>query len=491
MKRENGWLYILVILWILVWGWMFLYHPITSVLPLGYDPGMYKAVFESYSWLSDRDRWLLPEWIQKMYPPFVWMFMSIFWKTLWVSFNRVVHSGIVWVVWLLLLWIYYYTKQLFWRKAALITVAFASTSFVLYNLYRRGYFKQLFALFFLLVTLWAFTQKKWRVAIPLIMAWMVSQRPVLIIMALIFFLWWLFQKQWSKDNRIDYLLCFGVAVTGVLSLYWPLVSKSLIPLISPFISKIGVSTWADWFQAGGTFLTIVDYLKTSWVSFFFWLIWRIFSLKIRTKSWRVYSWVVILLLLRVFLWWFFFQRLIGYLDVFLLVWVWIVGAKISEKRKRWWIGVLFLWITHTAMSLYRWQQIRYPIIEQEEFTFIQQINSLIEEESLIIVPWAQYSPWIKWWTHATVVAPWLFDTNKRWRTDWLWQEKRRNASPEQKCENVMNEFWNMWRKMYVWIWSKQELADVTWACFQLIRAGWDPFHALYRLDYNEENDENE
>ncbi len=488
MKKKNLRLYILFFVATITGWYIFLLHPLTSDLPLWYDPWLYKSMMDAYVWLWGNWDWsMLPEWIQRIYPPYIWMEFSLLQTFVWTSSGWFVHSGILWIVLVLLSWIYYYTKQLFWRKAALISVCFGLTSFVLYNLYWWWYIKQLMAIFFLLMTLWLFLQKKWRAVIPVLTCAMITQRPVIVILVFIFFLWRLVQKNHeNKDHRIDYLMAFWVSITAVLSLYWPAISNMLTPLL-PFISKIWISSWPDIFQSWWTFLTITDYLITNWVVIVLWLIWGGIVYK-KDSAWtKKYFWIVIFLLIRVFAQRMFFQRMIWYLDVFLLVWVWIAWVTIIDRWKWWWVLISILWVVHTVQTIYRHGQIRYPIIEVDEFAFIKQIDTLIEEDSVLIVPWDQYSPWLQWRTNAVIIAPWIFDENKRWtRKRWQRESKWRQAAPEMKCENVLNTYWNISKNMYVWIWSKQELADVTWACFDLIKAWWDPFRALYHLNFDKE-----
>ena len=65
---------------------------------------------------------------------------------------------------------------------------------------------------------------------------------------------------------------------------------------------------------------------------------------------------------------------------------------------------MFLMI-HLGISMYWIPRISPPFIHEEEFAFIRQIDSLIEDNSLIVVPGIRYSPWIQGWASADVLAP--------------------------------------------------------------------------------------
>ncbi len=63
-----------------------------QAVPLGYDPGLYKLMIEEYTALSSRDRTLLPERIQRMYPPFLGMLTAVL-SQMGASSDRFVTRG--------------------------------------------------------------------------------------------------------------------------------------------------------------------------------------------------------------------------------------------------------------------------------------------------------------------------------------------------------------------------------------------------------------
>lgn len=497
---------LLIVLSIL--GIVYFSHPVQSAIPLGYDAGLYKSLVEAYSQqmqagrLSVGDWSTLPVWMQHMYPPMVGMLGGLIAWLSWASGAVVGNRLVLW--WVSLLTIGLIGSMSWYALAAaertlkhapkkysagLLTAAFASVSMVVYSLYWRGYIKQLLAGMLLVITIVLLTRKRYFLVWVTALSAMITQRPAIVLCAVVLGLAWLFAEE--KHNRVQILLAWGCAVLGAVVIYGGLIDYQFTQsLIVHVLSSIDMPTMGDGFQAWGTFLTTGEYFQVNWPILVLGVLGTMSVLWTRSVAARVHGVLIAFLLLWVFGQGFFFQRMFGYLDMLLLVSIgwWVSVIRERLERKQWrrivWGFVGLLWVVQAVISFVYRERVRAPIIEAEEFGFIQEIDALVETGSVMIVPSENYSPWLEWWTDTVVVAPGLFDTNKRWRRSEARQQNWWLASAEEKCLAVSRDFGTT--NMYVRVWSKQtQITDMTGACFGLIKAWEDPFFALYRLDFDE------
>jgi len=499
-KRVLWWIRCLIVILFIA---IYFSHPFSSNIPLGYDAWMYKSMVEAYSQLWGSRHWSeLPAWINWMYPPLVGVVFGGLGSLLWwdVVGSWLVLRWVGWLVALLLVSIYTYTDSLVKsREAGLIALLFGVGSFVLYNLYWWWYIKQLLAGTLLLLALSMMVRKKYIVVVLMTVGAMLTQRPA-IVLAVCMFLFARFYEA-DKKERIKILLAWCSSMVLWYLLYYPFLDGQVIRMIGPFLSAIDLPSSVDWFQAAWTFLTTSDYLKTNRIVLLGGVVWTIMMLFTKSdsssqKRYRLHASMTALLLVRVFGQGHFFQRMFGYLDLFLLTsfggWVWLFLKTFSGKKQLLWVLVLsVVWLVHMLHFFVSKDVIDTPIIEPQEFAFISEIDTFIDDESVIIVPSENYWPWILWWTKAKVVAPGRYSLSERKNRWWSQrQENWRNASAQQKCDAVYRDYYTQNTHFYVRLWSKQtKFTDMTGACFELIKAWSDPFHALYYLNFEKANDE--
>lgn len=446
----------------------------TSVIPLWYDPGLYKSMFLAY--INLESLWqlsALPNRIQYMYEPFLWLW----WTTaiplmVWWRHDSILTRWWVFIALLPILWIWLWAHR-FWTRAWLFALLLAVTSFTQYQVFWWQYRKQAIGMFLLMVVLrWWERKARWQM-IPLLSALFLVNRPAAVLIAfvwLIHLIILLIRREWKQIKLFVWsiLIAFFLA----LPILFPFLKIQFAPLISLFIQHIDLPTLNEWFQASGTFLTTREYLLLSGVLLLVAIWWFVKNVTNKDQIRRgVFHTAWLVLVLRVFWQWFFFQRMIGYLDMFVIIFAGIICASLREwnGRKKW--AVLLLIASQSGMLFYRWYRTYRPLIEPNEFAFLTQIGKTIEEDAVIIVPGIDYSPRVQWRTQREVLAPWLFDLNRWWNLDEQWTSNRLSATPQQKCASLSRDYPELqWRPVYLRQWLKQPETDLQWACFQLLQS---------------------
>lgn len=468
LQRNKHRLYVVCILWLFFVSRSFPFR--TRAIPLGYDPGLYKAMFQAYSTIASFTQIAsLPQRIQTMYEPWLGMVVRILSPIL----TNVTHDTVftwwrVFVSMLLPLAAY----LLWWlqnKKTALFALLLVTLSFTQYQIFWRSYWKQTIGIFLSAVLLWWRSKKYIRQMIPLIAALLVLNRPAALLVLLVA-ICWSAQQVVIKQYQVLYKSSIALIVATVLvsplivALRWPMVAS----MIQPFFAAFDMPVWWDSFQAWGTFLTTKEYLLLAWYLLPIGLYWRwilrkpsVLQVSVQLPS--------LILLLRVFWQALFFQRMIGYFDFFLCV---TLALLYASERKKWIIHrsiIILLLVIQASIWYYRMMKTYTPLIEKQEFEFIQKISTTIEDNAYIIVPGIQYSARVKGRSAREVLAPWLFDINRWWTLDEQRTTKRLEATSEQKCSAILSDYPALeMLPGYVWIGSKQEPSVLTWWCFRLM-----------------------
>jgi hypothetical protein len=487
-------------------GWVVLLfaHPVWLYwwqdVPLGYDPGLYKLMvtaFDAVMHIQPLSWWLLPWWIQTMYEPMLGVVYTIrasFWGSAAQSLlpDRMVLFGIWWFVVFVVGALWVYTRSLVEKPVWLWLWAVAMSSFVLYQLYRWWYFKQLLASALLLCGFGIMLRKS---TIPYLVAGLlcllaasVTHRPAIIVVIVGVMIWFVLNRK--QEYRRALLLCVLVMIWWVVAWYGSLLEFQFRPIIDEIVQYITLRHTPGHYWGTGTFLTIRDYMLTNVTIALWWVIWTVLMLRGRSsRAHRFHASMLVVLLVWIWFEWFFFQRMIGYIELFFIPW-WVYLLDYCWRRKQSWLYrcVVVVVVWQFGLNAYWQQHVRFPLIEKTEFDFIRTINDRIEHPATIVVPWIYYSPWIAWWTNASVIAPWLFDRNQRWdATQWR-ATYRRSAPGDEKCLALYEYYYKNRAKqaMYVRVWSKQEATPMDGFCFEeLVRYIWWYF-TFYRVVFDAE-----
>ena len=296
----------------------------------------------------------------------------------------------------------------------------------------------------------------------------------------------------TKKTIRSLVLVWCVSLALVLPIYFPFLSFQFPWLFERVVStSLDAPNYSDGFQAWWTFLTTMDLLTTNGWILLCGLAWILViyvkKLFAQRRAFLLLAWIV--WSVRVFWQWFFFQRMMGYADVF-----WISAAAIFLGRLwslRYWLGKIFvvvviLWHTRSYLS---WaDKLWRPIIEVSEFDFIRLIPSITTNNAVIVVPQTMYSPRVIWWSWRDVIAPWGFSLDKRWTVETWRTEYRRSQDTAWKCTSL-EQYADLW-PLYVWEWSKTVAlvwdlirSDLEpWYCFELVDSWKKPDRELWKVN---------
>lgn len=468
-----------LIFWIWSIGWHFLFHEI----PLGYDPGLYKVMFEEMGALAYRE-WSSLSWrVQNMYPPFLGMVGALLMQ-FGATSQWLVTRWAVGISWLIVISISALARRILWTRWACVVFFLVCSSFVLYQLFWRWYLKQMLGVFLLMSTVHVLLLRKW--LIQYILVWLLlgvgwlTQRPFLVLGWIVWVIWLLV---WViRDCKV---MRGALVALGVLSSIWRYFREiQIVPMIQPFFDAIDVPSYNDGYKSWGTFLTMSQRIKTDRIVLIGSCIW--WRLLIWDKKWRKNN-QRLLIIWGILLFWVvaqlsFYQRMIWYLSPFLILMSGYAIVTSSMKYKRYLIGfglfaqliVSWIWINRT----------RPPIINPVEYAMIQQIPELVEHDAIIMVSWIRYSPRVKWRSWREVIAPWLFDYTARWNQWEWWTDYWIDSTWDVKCDNARNTFWTLDRPLYVWVWVSQEKESINGYCMGKVLDHDRLPSALYQLTYD-------
>lgn len=473
---------------ILVVGGVFLWlrgigtHYIWNQIPLGYDPGLYKVLFEEMNALLFRSRSELSSRLTTMYPPFLGMLWSLLMKFGRTS-QGLVTWWVVWLSWLMVLSLTAISRRFGTVRMSALVFFLACSSFVLYQLFWWNYMKQILGVVLVLsslhvIMLWSKNTTFMSVMLwVLLCVWWLTQRPALILCGI---LWWVWFLAWINKRGVWIWSMVAVWIlTSIWRYFWEI---QIVPMIQPFFNAIDLPTYRDGYKAGGTFLTMGERLRTDVVVILGGLVWVV-GVSLR-KSWRKNYWIFLLVYVILILWvgWqaMFYQRMIWYLSPFLIIWTWYILSILSYKKH----GIIIvgvLCVIQWVSTIYRIYTSRTPLIAPQEREMIQHIPQLVEDDAIIMLSWIRYSPWVRGRSWREVIAPWLFDYTMWWN-QWAWRaDQRINVSWDEKCDNAFETFGYLDRPLYVRVWLTQDKEIMNGWCMKKVLRHSELPTALYKL----------
>jgi hypothetical protein len=416
-------------------------------IPLGYDPGMYKWIFVEYSKiLWNLDFSVLPGWIR--HEPLLGTIMAILGK-MWANFDR----WLTWWIWIISLipwtlifvllkkenkWMWVIWAWLYW------------TSIVGYQVFWRGYFKQVIAVNLMLLVL-LFIQKKkvFRQSILFLIIIILHKHTALYTWVILLGSWIL---EWYRSKKFPWKQTIFRWLAGVIWL------AMYIPIWHQIMSEAIKATWTVISsQTEGDFLSRFLYIRVAWLIVLlsiFGLIWKWKKKQFDEFNIWYIVWVFWLLLSVVN-----YNRAIVFFDIFVVILaaygIWNLYKHITDKWeiKKFWIFIFaiialavgFNYIVHINTNAS-------PLISQEEFDSIKNIGNITEENAIIINSHRNYTPWIMWRSQRNYINPGMAALDKRNHAERI---KRWENDGNYKCEMLKKSYKNLNRPLYLWLWEQQ------------------------------------
>jgi len=443
---------------------------ISSSIPLGYDPGLYRYFFLEYmQYLPNINYNQIAGWTQTAFEPFLWYLWIVlqsigygvdFLLTRWLVFFSIVTS----------IFIYFVLKP-YGQKTARIGVILFLISIVQYQAFWWHYYKQVIGIIFMLGSLWLIHRKQYLLSIPLIIATLTIQRPAGLFLLLTIVAYSI--GLYIQEKKLPRWLWYTTLAAGLAALicYLPLREYLIAPLIKPLLW----SAFIEW--QSGTFFSKDQFVFYA-LPYILLTAYGLY-LKYRQKAFDIVVAGAIIGLIWIGGQLFFYNRMLIFMDIFLILMsAWTLGV-ILKNRYGWILVAVVLGYQSIHYGSYVANH-QTALIPQEEFALIQKINTELPQDAIMMVSHKNYSPRIVWYTYRPTIAPWLLDRNPRNLDE---RKTRRTNDGATKCrmlqeiEDIEN------KKIYLRIGSRQPTEDLSaWNCFQLVYAEKDA--AVFSIYFN-------
>ena len=386
---------------------------LSSETPLGYDTGIYKKNIEDFrnalpnlpqvskgAWLS-QESWGL------------YLSTNLL-SLIGLSENQILYGYYILLNLFLALSIYVLVKRFFGQNAAVLAVFIFALSLTQFETYWMMYYKNIAALFLMLIAFYLLRQKSWLV-IPVAGFLGGLQQPTFLIFGLAMFFHFLF----NKDKR--YHLISGIGILAVAFSLYIHNPQAIFQFISPDLQEL-VRTFGPGAGAG-TFIDFNFYRQIITFYLPFAILGLIYLIK--TKQFNYLFFYFIFNFAIIYFNLLFHNRFIIHLDIIVII---LAGAATSYILTR----LLPSFAGKTAITILLIGAVyilgtvvlnKKPLISQEELAEIKTLSNLAKEDEYVMATDSYYSPWIYGYSERKTIAPGLFEYNKwnkeKWAAFWF------------------------------------------------------------------------
>ncbi len=475
MKRNKNYLLIsIAILFLLALIGIRFSSYMTSDIPLWYDHGIYRTFFMMLeNQLPYIQLWQLPMRIKETYEPFSGLFYITSQSILWINADNFLLRWVAVLHIIVSIFIYLLLKK-YNKTTALIWVLLYITSIVQYQVFRRGYIKQMMGVLFIITAYYLIEKKSYRLLIPILIWLFTSNRAGWIFFLLSFVIYkiviYIKHKSWTYKDILTVLIAWVWSII----IYRPILQEQVFAMFGPMFGQIFI--W----DKSGTFFDKSQYFVYNIILLSLSILWLIIWISKNTfkKIPIEIIWFAIGIL-RVGLQLFFYNRMLGYLDIFVIIFAAYGLSYLLQSPKKIWkyIGISIYVLQLIFFARYV-DRTNFPLVIEKEFETIKQIPTMISSDAKIMVTGRKYSAFMMWYASYDTIAPWLFDLDT-WTED---QWKLRHLSDWNiKC-NLLYALWEANRPDYLWVWSLQPFEQLSWAtCLKKLL--WDDSYWFYLINY--------
>jgi len=439
----------------------------SSMIPLGYDPGVYRGIYLAYLQLTP---WFhfsgnVPYWI--MHEPLRGI-LSVLVSKLWISIDT---RLTFWLGFFSLFWwvlVFLVTKK-YSKQAAIFAMIIFWISIIQYHAFELCYFKQIIGVDLILLLLYLRNNKKYRRSIPLLIVLVLLHRTTTLYLWATGFLYIFFQYFHTKKINRTFIRVWIISWIVGLALYGQLFPRLILDFFHPLISTVG--------GAGeqGNFFSLQQFRR--FVMFLIAPTLYAVYLKIKNKEYDLVFSGFIVGIIRTSIGLLNAKRMQIHFDVFLILMTGYALFHTFKKSKRRLNGIIYLFIFLQAVY-YFWyvSQNRTPLIINWELASIKTLQTILPTNALVVVTDSAVSPRVVWYAERDVIWPWLSDINQRTHAE---RNQWRPANGKVKCD-MFQVYKKLNRPLYMReskLFREENIAGGT--CFKLIRE--DNFHNLYQI----------
>ena len=398
-------------------------------VPLGYDPGIYRYIFEHY---PKENVAHFPPILPILMKPFTWVFGLDF-VTMWVypALFVLVGYGMYLVGW-----------KYFSRDAGILSVLLYAVSLTQFEMFAMHYYKNVLAIAFMLFAIYFHDERDYtRLGLFVLFGVLLggTHRPTFFMFGLAFLIYTLVS---ALGKSIDWRRLLTNAIAGALTLgltltmYIGHIQRTIRPGLES-IAKMDV-------MPGEFFIDFGEYQFFSLIYLPFALMGFIWLARERKFTYLVY-WVAINFII-VFFSLMFENRYLIQLDValiFMAAYGFSVLVGNTPRLGRATLGVLLL---AGLIGLGEASLTADPLIGGGELETIRSMQEL-PDDAFVMATYSTYSPWLRGYSGHEVIAPGLFEHNKWGRKEWalFWSGQRH--------EELMQDYGNM--TVYVYVGKRQ------------------------------------
>ncbi len=439
----------------------------SSMIPLGYDPGVYRGIYMAYLHLAPRFHFgqTVPYWI--MHEPLRGI-LSVVAAKIWISID-IFLTFWLWFFSILGWFLIFLNTRKYSKRAALFAMMFFRTSIIQYQAFALCYYKQIIGIDLILLLLYLRDHKKYRTSIPLLICLVLLHRTTTIFLGATSFLYILLQFITTKKINSKFILIWMISGIVWISLYGPLFPRLITDFFQPLVTTI----WGAGIQ--GDFFSVKEFRRFT----MFLIIPTLYGLylKIKNKDYDLlFSGLVIGIC------WTSFGLLNAkrselFLDVFMILMTWYAIYFIIKQKKRRLRSLLYLGV-FLQMMYYLWYVSRNntPLITPGELTSITTLQDIIPTSGIVVGTDSYLSPWIVGYANRDRITPWLSDMNKRTHTQ---RNQRWPANGKIKCD-MFQIYQNLHRPLYMRESKVFRIENISGGtCFKLVRE--DNYHKLYQI----------
>ncbi len=380
-------------------------------VPLGYDPGLYKFIFESYAHHKPLEQWVIsgfPPGLAIIVLPFYWLGFS--------SNFILIHLLILFDLFLGVC-IYLATSEWFSKRSAFFAVLIYAISFTQFLTFWFNYYKNIVGLCLLLLAFYSYRHRfKKKYLSPLLFVFFGSllggtHRPTFLIFGLTFFIYTLAGFILTKDlKKLRYNILIGILIIIGSSLFYiGHFNTAILPGAKGVIkANIGSGTFIDFntyryyalpYLPFGLLGVLYLIKKKDFTNFF--LIWFIVNIFIVGFSLIFYN------------------RFIIHLDIVMIILAGLSFNILISTKKKLAIALLLLLVGSGVYFVVSSSIKAKPLINQNELDEIKAINNYVKPDDYVMSTDRFYSPWLKGYVNAKIIAPGLFDEKSWDKQGWI------------------------------------------------------------------------
>jgi len=387
---------------------------LSSPVPPGYDPGIYRFIFNIYFSALPQLPVQQESWIAAGYPPGLFILADLL-HLFGISSDFLIFQGYLMLQFIMIAAIYAVAKQHYGKEAGIIAALLFSVSVPQFTAFWHMYYKNLLAMPLFLIALYLYEARRY--APFALVAGFVGgvHRPTFLLLLLAVSAHAAISGRVKK--RLAYLLA-GVAIA--LGYYAGTYREAILPLLQPLVeARIGPGTF---FGATAYEMFAIGYLPFGILGILMALLRKKISV---ITLWVLANAVIVYLKLA------FYNRLIIQLDAGILIFASAGFLYLLRTSRRTGALVLLLLSISSGWMVLSRAISTEPLLSQDEFAAVLALRNT-EENAMVMSTTSHYSPWLLGYSGRRVIAPGLFGEDRWSVEDWrrFWSTKNSTRAAE-------------------------------------------------------------